>query len=104
MIDWYVQVSEFAPDGYHSDKYLKTVIDTATPFMNHLCKRLGEISDYKLEDVNKIFKELVDELPIMSPQVFNDDFQIRYNKWVYIKLTDTVKQIYRESKLNKILA
>lgn len=104
MITWYVEISEWAPDNYRNDKYLKTVIDTATPFMNHFCKRLSEIDEWKLEDANKIFKELVDELPIMQALVMNDDFKIRYNKWVFIKLTDTVKQIYRESKLNKILA
>ena len=104
MITWYVEISDWAPDTYRNEKYLKTVIDTATPFMNHFCKRLSEIDEWKLEDANKIFKELVDELPIMQALVMNDDFKIRYNKWVFIKLTDTLKQIYRESKLNKILA
>jgi hypothetical protein len=103
MISWYVEISEWAPETYNSDKYLKTIIDTATPFMNHFCKRLNKIDDWKLEDANRIFKDLVEELPIMQAQVFNDDFLIRYNKWTYIKLTDTVKQIYRESKLNKLL-
>ena len=71
--------------------------------MNHFCTRLGEIKDWKLEDANSIFEELVDELPIMKSDTINGDFRIRYNSWVYIKLTDTIKQIYRESKLNNLL-
>lgn len=104
MVDWYVEVSEWAPEAFKGDKYLNTVIDTATPFMNHFCKRLSEINDWKLEDANMIFKEIVEEMPIMQAHIWNDDFKIRYNKWTFIKLTDTLKQIYRESKLNKILA
>lgn len=103
MINWYVEISECAPDTFKNDKYLKTIIDTATPFMNHFCKRLGQINNWKLEDANRIFKEIVEELPIMQAHILKDEFGIRYNKWVYIKLTDTVKQIYRESKLKELL-
>ena len=103
MITWYVEITDWAPEVYKTDKYLETIIDTATPFMNHFCKRLSEIQDWKLEDATGIFKELIDELPIMQADTINGDFRIRYNSWVYIKLTDTMKQIYRESKLTRLL-
>jgi len=104
MTNWYVEINQNSDNHYKSDKYLKTVIDTVSPFMEHFCKRLGEIEDWKLEDANRLFKEIIDELPIMQADIFNDEFSIRYNRWTYIKLTDSVKQIYRDSKLNKILA
>jgi hypothetical protein len=104
MIDWYVEISEEAPDGFRGDKYLGNVIDTATPCMNHLCNRLTEMNDWKLEDVNKIFMEIIDELPIMKSSIYNNEFVINYNRWVTIKLTDTTKQIYRDLKLSRILA
>lgn len=104
MIDWYVEINKNASDFYKSDKYISKVIDTATPFMNHFCKRLGEIDNWNIEEAEDRFSELISELPVMSSHIYNEEFIIKYNKWVYIKLTDTVKQIYRESKLNKILA
>lgn len=103
MVDWYVEISEWAPDGFRSDKYLSSVIDTATPFMNHFCKRLTELKDWKLEDANLIFKQIVEEMPIMTANIYNDEFRIDYNRWVSIKLTETPKQIYRESKIKQIL-
>ena len=104
MITWYVEINQNASDYYKSDKYLSTVIDTATPFMNHFCKRLSEIDNWNIEDAESKFSELISELPVMSAHIYKEEFIIKYNKWVYIKLTDTIKQIYRESKLNKILA
>lgn len=104
MIDWYVKISEHAPDDFRTDKFLSSIIDTASPFMEHFCKRLTELKDWKLEEANEIFKEIVEEMPIMSANIWNGEFSIRYNKWVYIKLTDTTTQIYRESKINQLLA
>lgn len=104
MISWYVEITDWAPDSFRTDDSLAKIIDTATPCMDHFCKRLSQIEDWKLEDANKILSEIVDEMPIMTADIYNGEFRIRYNKWIYIKLTDTTKQIYRESKLNKILA
>jgi hypothetical protein len=102
MIDWYVEISETSPDGFKSDKYLSSVINTAAPFMNYFCRRLIEIEDWKLEDAETIFKDIIEELPIMTAKVYNKEFCIYYNNWVTIKLTDTTKQIYRDIKLEKI--
>ena len=104
MINWYVQISEDAPIGFNSDIYLASVIDTASPFMEYFCKRLSEIEDWKLEDALVIFKDIIEEMPIMSCDCHGDDeFYINYNRYTFIKLTDTTKQIYREIKLEKIL-
>jgi CRISPR/Cas system-associated protein Csx1 len=103
MIDWYVEILDSAPDGFKGDKYVGNVIDTASPCMDYFCKRLTEMKDWKLEDANTIFKEIIEELPIMTARVYNNDFIINYNKWVTIKLTETATQIYRESKIRQIL-
>lgn len=104
MIDWYVEISEGAPEGFRGDKYLSNVIDTASPCMDYFCKRLTDMKDWKLEDALIIFQDIIDELPIMSPVIWNGEFFIRYNNWVYIKLTETPKQIYRDSKIRQLLA
>ena len=104
MIDWYVEISEGAPEGFRGDKYLSNVIDTASPCMDYFCKRLTDMKDWKLEDALSIFQDIIDELPVMSPVIWKGEFFIRYNKWVYIKLTETPKQIYRDSKIRQLLA
>ena len=72
--------------------------------MNYFCDRLSEIDEWKVEDAEKVFGEIIEEMPIMSYRVHNGEFIINYNKYVSIKLTDTTRQIYREIKLGKILA
>ena len=104
MIDWYVEISEYSPQNFKSDDFLKGVIETATPFMNYFCDRLSEIDEWKIEDAEKVFGEIIEEMPIMSYRVHKEEFIINYNKFVSIKLTDTTRQIYREIKLGKILA
>ncbi len=102
MIDWYIEISESSPDNFKNDNYLANVIRTAKPCMDYFCKRLTEIEDFTLEDMEKIFSEIIEELPIMRANIYGDEFVIKYNRWVDIKLTDTTKQIYRSIKLEKI--
>ena len=102
MIDLYVEISEGATDGFKGDKYLSSVINTASPCMNYFCQRLTEKENFTLEDIEKIFSEIIEELPIMRANIYGDEFVIKYNRWVDIKLTDTTKQIYRNIKLEKI--
>ena len=104
MINWYVQISEDAPIGFNSDIYLASVIDTATPFMEYFCKRLSEVDSWSIDDAQKIFKDIIDEMPIMSSTIIDNEFIIKYNRYTSIRLTDTTKQIYRDIKLEKILA
>lgn len=103
MIDWYIEISDDAPNGFKVDNYLAEVIKTAAPCMNYFCKRLMEIEEFTLEDMEVIFSEIIEELPIMSTNIYGSEFVIKYNRWVNIKLTDTTKQIYRNIKLEKIL-
>lgn len=102
MIDWYIEISESSPEGFKTDDYLANVIRTAKPCMDYFCKRLAEIEDFNLDDMNKIFSEIIEELPIMRANFYGGEFVIKYNRWVDIKLTDTTKQIYRDIKLEKI--
>jgi len=102
MIDWYVEISESSPEGFKNDDYLAKVIKTSKPCMDYFCKRLTEIEDFTLEDMEKIFSEIIEELPIMRANIYGNEFVIKYNRWVDIKLTDTTKQIYRNIKLEKI--
>ena len=104
MTDWYIEISESAPLNFKSDDYLAGVIDTAKPFMDYFCERLTELSDWKLEEAHRIFKEIIEEMPIMSSTIYENEFWINYNKWVRIRLTETTQQIYRDSKIKQILA
>ena len=104
MIDWYIEISEAAPEIFRTDKYLCGIIDTTEPCMNYFCHRLSEIGDWKLEEALIIFKDIIGELPVMSPVIWNNEFFIRYNRWVCIRLTETPTQIYRESKIKQLLA
>jgi hypothetical protein len=104
VTDWYVEISELAPDSFKSDDFLSKVIDTASPCMDYFCERLTELKDWKLEDANEIFKEIVEEMPVMSVHTWRGEFTIRYNMWVFIKLTETPTQIYRDSKIIQLLA
>jgi len=102
VIDWYIEISDDAPDSFKTDDYLAKVIETGSPCMTYFCKRLSEMNDFTLEDMQKIFSEIIEELPIMRSNIYGDEFIIKYNRYVTIKLTDTTKQIYRSIKLEKI--
>jgi CRISPR/Cas system-associated protein Csx1 len=104
MIDWYVEISDSSPESFKSDLFLSKVIDTATPCMDYFCNRLTEMKDWKLEDANNIFKEIIEELPILKSRVYNNEFIIDYNRYVVIRLTETPTQIYRESKIKQLLS
>jgi hypothetical protein len=103
MIDWYIEISDYCPPSFKTDKYLKSVIDITTPIMNYFSKRLSEIENWSVYDANKIFSDIIDEVPIFSTTIYNGEFIINYNKWTVIKLTDNTNQIYRGIKLEKIL-
>jgi hypothetical protein len=104
MIDWYVEISDSSPESFKSDLFLSKVIDTASPCMDYFCNRLTEMKDWKLEDANNIFNEIIEELPILKSRVYNNEFIIDYNRYVVIRLTETPTQIYRESKIRQLLS
>lgn len=100
MIEWSIKISESAPNSYNSDVYLRRINDGMEPCINYLNKRLIE-SDFK-ESALDIFKDIFDEMPILSFVLQDDTFFIRYNDWVHVLID--IKQIYRNSKIEKILA
>ena len=53
MTDWYVEITDSAPESFRTDDYLSQIIDTASPCMDYFCKRLTELKDWKLEEANK---------------------------------------------------
>lgn len=100
MISWYI-------DSLNTDEsYLKRVKDTVDPFMYYFCDRLSQIEDYDLNDIKNIFKEIIEELPILEFIYIehNDDFFLRYNSKTLIRFNDPLKSIKREIILNKILS
>jgi hypothetical protein len=99
-INWYIEISN---TQFKNEKYLRRVNEIVTPYMNYFFERLIVIDNYTLEDANSIFSDIIKEMPIMSPRIYNGRFFIEYNKHTHIYLKDTVKQIYREIKLDKIL-
>jgi inhibitor of KinA sporulation pathway (predicted exonuclease) len=101
MIDWYIDITK---DSFKNDKYINKVVDTVSPYMDYFCKRLTEIDNCTLEQMNAIFSDIIKEMPIMTPKIHNDEFFIEYNGGTYIHLTDSTKQIYREIKLHKLLS
>ena len=60
MIDWYVEILDGSPENFKSDDYLSKVITTAKPCMDYFCKRLTEVEDFTLEDMMKIFSEIIE--------------------------------------------
>lgn len=102
MIDWYVEISEYAPYGFRSDKYKDSIITNSMLTMDHICKEISK-RNYDLSNFEKSFNEIIQELPIMNFKVLNGEFIIVYNKWVNIRFKENTKQIYRDIKLNKLI-
>ena len=121
--NWEINISNDAPENFKSDEFKLMVKETAEPCIKYLHNKIGD-NILKIEcDKNKIlilFKEIMYDMPILNnlsvvdKQGFifsaNDYTSInynyiilRYNKWVDILITDTIEQIYRDIKLNKIL-
>jgi hypothetical protein len=100
MISWYI-------DSSNTDEvYLKRVKNTVEPCMDFFCDRLSQIEDYDLNDIKNMFKDIIEELPILT-FVYDkqtDIFYFRYNKNTLIKFDDPLKSIKREIILNKILS
>ena len=55
MIDWYVEILEGSPDDFKNDNYLNSVIKTTAPCMDYFCKRLIEIDNFNLQEMEVIF-------------------------------------------------
>jgi len=100
MISWYIDSS------VTDEAYLRRVKNTVEPCMDYFCDRLSQIEDYDLNDIKNIFREIIEELPILEfiYNKNNDDFFLRYNSKTLIRFDDPLKSIKREIILNKILS
>jgi hypothetical protein len=116
IVDWYV-ISNPGLAGYNprtikgydkvSEKFLKKVVETATPLMDYFCNRLTDVvsGELKISQIETVFAEIIEEMPVMNYRISKDnEFIIQYSKYTEIRLTDSTKQIYRDIKLTKILA
>ena len=119
IVDWYVisnpglgisRIPIGVNRGYNSEKFLKKVVETATPLMDYFCNRLTDVvsGELKISQIETVFAEIIEEMPVMSYRISKengvDQFIIQYSKYTEIRLTDSTKQIYRDIKLPKILA
>lgn len=111
MISWYIESS------INDSKYLEVVNRNVEPCMDYFCNRLSEVDEFNMNDILKVFREIVNELPILTFKtkenyvfpsnnyvVIEDDFWIRYNSYTIIRFSDGLKSIKREMVLSKILA
>jgi hypothetical protein len=102
MISWYIDSSR------NDSNYLKTVDRNVSPYMNFFCDRLSSIDIDNLDNISKLFTNIISELPILtvlSNKSDNGEIDIyfRYNSFTLIRFNDPMKSIKREIILNKIL-
>jgi hypothetical protein len=107
MISWELKVDQFYESNISKDalyKVLNNANKTVELCMDYFSKKLSEIDNWSVEDAKIIFGEIADDLPIMTYYITNDgQFILRYNRYIHAIFTNSIKQIYREQKINKIL-
>lgn len=103
MIEWYFDISPNSPDTFHQESFIEKIINIALPFMNYFCNRLEEYENWTAEDANKVFIDVVEEMPVMTGFIRDGEFVIRYNRYIEIYLIGNTKQIYRDIKINRFL-
>ena len=99
MVKWYI-------DSRSTDeKYISRVRQTVEYCMDHLCDRLSNLKEIEIEVIEKVFKDIIEELPILTfcYDKQKDEFYCRYNSSTTIRFDDPLKSIKREIILNKIL-
>ena len=104
MLSWYI-------DSVRTEsKYIEVVNRNVQPCMDYFCMRLLEMEVYDNDEILKVFKEIIEELPFLTLQTKKncythpDDFWIKYNSYTQIRFDDGLKSIRRELVLSKILA
>jgi len=99
MISWYIDSTRT------DDKYINKVKQTVEPCMDYFCDRLCQIENFDLNDINRLFREILEELPILNFRIDpnTNDFYFQYNSNTQIRFHDAKKGIRRELILNKIL-
>lgn len=99
MINWYISFSEYAPKSMNCDKITDNVIKIMSPIMDFLCDRLIKEDNITMER----FISIMNELSIMNSSIIGDELVIKYNRFISIRLTESLKQICRDIKIEKVL-
>jgi len=74
--------------------------------MDYFCDKLYEVAEFDINQINNLFINILEELPILTFKVdyYNKDkFYFQYNSYTTIRFNDAMKGIKRELILNKIL-
>ena len=106
-LNWHLDVAEYVD----TPKYRENVNTIVGPIMDWLCERIEENDLTTFEKVEDLFKEIMDELPIMRLMRRSDynehyvgtDFFIRYNKNTDIIFEDSANCIRRELIIDNLL-
>lgn len=92
-------------------KYRENAMRIAGPLMDWLCQRIEENDLTEFEDIEGLFKHIVDELPVMRLKRRSDynqhyegpDFFIVYNKYTDIVFQDSAACLRREILIDNLL-
>ena len=106
-LKWELRVDEIVD----TPKYRENVMIIARPIMDWLCQRIEDNDLTTFEDVEGLFKEIVEELPVMKlvrRSDFNQyyegpDFLIKYNKYTDIIFEDSTACLRREILIDNLL-
>jgi hypothetical protein len=105
---WKIEVTNSSLD---TPKYRQKVESYLGPIMNWLCDRIAENDLTDFESVDNLFKQIIEELPVMRLMRRSDfnqyydgpDFYIQYNKHTNIYFEDNSECMRREIIINKLL-
>lgn len=105
---WTIEVRNTSLD---TPKYRQTVESYMGPIMDWLCERIAENELTEFEDVEGLFKQVIDELPVMRLMRRSDfnqhyegpDFYIQYNKHTNIIFEDSASCMRREIIIDNLL-
>ena len=108
MVSWYIKSK-----GFKSEEYLNKVEETIEPLMEYFIGRISDIEEWDIENIEDLYKEIFDDLPVMrlrtnkdydySPQSKEIEIWLEYNKDTDIIFVDPKKSIRREIQLNNLL-
>jgi hypothetical protein len=102
MIEFYIDIDEYAPNRFKTEMFKDSVIKNSQPIIDYIFEKLNEFN-YNLDEFYKKLSDIVDDLPIMSIKLVNGEIILKYNRWVDIKFVNSTKSIYRDIKLNKLI-
>lgn len=106
-LKWELRVEQIVD----TPKYRENVTTIAGPVIDWLCQRIEENDLTSFEDIEGLFKQIVDELPVMRlvrRSDFNQhyegpDFLIKYNKYTDIIFEDSTACLRREILIDNLL-